>query len=46
MIEGNFYKILEIELSCVEYLKRKRPATIVLLLLVLGIGILEMDSLS
>ncbi len=28
MIEGNFCKILETELSCVEYLKRKMPATI------------------
>jgi hypothetical protein len=30
VIEGNFYKILEAELSSVDYLKCKRPATIVL----------------
>jgi hypothetical protein len=34
VIEGNFYKIFKTELSCVEYLKCKRPATVVLLVLV------------
>lgn len=36
MIEGNFYKILETELSCVKYLRHKQPATIPTTILVMS----------